>query len=244
MFPSISTPLPDTFPVLLADWEEVVRAIVPIVFFVLYGIAQLFQNKVQEQRKKNPLPPRPEPDRWEAKPAPPVAVDQPDSITDSLRREVDEFLKRAQGQQQPRQAPSPPAVTRPPTRREKKPAPPQTEKRPRTIARPLESDTSAGETVAQHVAQHIGASRAVGQHAEQLAAEIGQTDERMQEHLREKFTQPLGSLTPQVQSPAASETRPQQARSAAARDLLDMLATPAGMRQAVVASEILRRPKF
>ncbi|MBX3434659.1 MAG: hypothetical protein KF847_15175 [Pirellulales bacterium] len=228
---------------LAVDWET----IVPIVFMVLYGVAQLVAGVAQQKRK----PPKPPVAR------PPVELPRagvaPAPQQDQLRREVDEFLRKARGEAprpQPAPVPRKPAQTQQPRR----PAastgqPPQ---RPRTpVAQPPRraqegEPRKARESVADHVRTHIGGdvrqleqhAAALASHASHLAADVEQADERMEEHLREKFSHQLGTLGESIETSTQRAVRTQMAE-----ELVVMLSHPAGVRQMILAGEILRRPE-
>jgi hypothetical protein len=258
----------------LADLGDVLQGLVPIIFVVLYGVAHLVGTLQQEKKKLAPPRPRPAPPPPQAagpRPAPlaPQGGAKAPTLEDSLRREVEEFLRRAQGQapaqpgQPPRreQRPQPAQRVQPP---EQRPAPQRTPLRPadrttperpqpfrRVVEAPRSLPTASlpsssephppvplGAGVSQHVASHLGGTKELVQHAQQLGADVAQADERMQEHLRHRFAHQLGAL-----SPTASAAQTAAAPATLAQELRNMLARPAGMRQLVVASEILRRPE-
>jgi hypothetical protein len=250
--------LPNTL--ILADFADLLQAAVPIIFMILYGIAQLVGAK-QPQNKPKPAPrPRPAPEPIGAAPAARQAG-QPATLEESLRREVEDFLKRAQGQQpqQPAQArpvrAERPRQVAPAARQARRPLrpEPQREPPPRRLAEPLRpalaplastppptpAPTLAplGSGVAQHVSQHLAGTTAIAQHAQHLGSEVALADERMQAHLQERFTHKLGTLAPQA---AAPDRR--VAASPVAQQLVKLLTQPGGARQVIIASEILRRP--
>jgi hypothetical protein len=97
-----------------------------------------------------------------------------------------------------------------------------------------------GSGVAQHAAEHLQGVRAIAQHVQQLGADVAQADERMEQHLREKFAHQLGALAPAVTT-VAEPQRPATS-SPAATELRALLARPGGIRQLIIANEILRRP--
>jgi hypothetical protein len=255
---------------LLADIGDLLQAAAPIIFMILYGVAQLVGGKKQPGAKPAP---RPRPLPPEAAGMGPIAAGKPGgnaganppSLEETLRREVEDFLKRAQGQAPPakpssrpsqpqrdqrgRPAPqTPPAARRvarqepqreAPVRRltqQSRPASPS-----RTIAPPLQpappAPTPLGSGVVQYVSDQMRGTKAIVEHAEKLGADVAQADERMQQHLQERFVHKLGSLAPQTTS---IERRP--TASPLAQDLLTMLTRPGGARQIVLAGEILRRP--
>jgi hypothetical protein len=252
---------------LLADVGDVLKNLAPIIFVVLYGVAHLVGNLQQEKRKAAAARPRPVPPPEGAAgnaarnvaPGQAAGGNQP-TLEETLRREVEEFLRRAQGGQPQQPKGQPPRQPRPqqrpaargparqaertteegpqPTRRlvdtprpESASAPPRSESRTPLTSAPL----SAG--VAAH-AQSISAQvQGVSLHAQSLGADIAQTDERMEEHLRHKFAHQVGAVAP------TTSVQRQATGSAAAAELRALLARPGGAKQLIIASEILRRPE-
>ncbi|MCC6493718.1 MAG: hypothetical protein IT424_11950 [Pirellulales bacterium] len=249
---------------LLADFADVLQGLMPIIFVILYGIAHLVGALQQEKRKGRPKP-RPRPPQAEAA-AGKGAVAPPgnrDTLEDSLRREVEEFLRRAQGQppQSPaksRQPQSPPrAASRPPTVRPRPLQPPRQPERaadpapPRrlvesvrteSIAAPLEPlrTTLGAPPTDAGSARHVGdplRTQSVALHSQTLGAEVAQADERMAEHVRQVFVHQVGTLGRRN----AAGNQP-GGQTQAAREIRDLLTQPGGVRQLVIANEILRRP--
>lgn len=235
---------------LLADFEDMVKVWAPIIFFVVYGVAQLVGSIQEEKRKAarkrpQPQPPAPDAPRRPAAPAAPVAGDKPLTLEETLRREVDEFLRRAQGAPaQPRKAPAPepkpkpveakprrPLVT-PARRPESKTAAPAAD-----LPRPALAPPVSRPAVAERMQQDLPAAAAVGQRAGTLGAEVAQADERMEQHLREKFSHQLGTFV----HAEHGDVKP-AAGSPLAQELRKMLSSPAGVKQIIVASELLNRP--
>ena len=251
-------------PLLLADIADVVKNLLPIIFIVLYGVAQLVGNIQQEKRKAavprpKPVIPPPDPVAGGARNVAQgnaAAGNQP-TLEETLRREVEEFLRRAQGDkpqqtkqqpQRPQQRPPQRPTARSPVRQPNRPPeerPQPTRRlvdtpRPETMAppttstlaesRPLLAPSSFGSSVSAHV-------QGVAQHAQSLGADIAQTDERMQEHLRQKFVHQVGAIAP------TTSVQRQATGTPAAAELRAMLARPGGARQLIIASEILRRPE-
>jgi hypothetical protein len=245
----------------LADLGDVLSGLMPIIFVILYGIAHLVGNFQKEKRK---APPR-------AKPVQPPDFAQPGgaqraaggnqpTLEETLRREVEEFLRRAQGQQpekpkaqqrqqqraqqqqQRDQRPTLPQARRQPPRA---PAPQlrpvrrlvETERpehaapvSPLATPRPLAAPTPLGTGTALH-------SQTLLEHAQPVGSHIPDADERMAAHLRETFTHRRDALAP------ATINRDQQTAAAnAALQLRTMLSRPESVRQIIIASEILRRP--
>ncbi len=241
---------------LLADVEDVIKAISPIIIMVLWGVMQLMSGRPKQNPPPRPreVPPQPAAPLGQAgQPRPPLTLEE------TLRREVDEFMRRAQ-----RREPEPPK--RPQQKPQSKPQPaggPSREGRPARpggarqdqptrrlveAARPLsEQQESAqparkpptGASVGAHVAEHVGRStEALAAHAKHLGAQVAQADERLEEHLQKKFSHQLGALEHRDERPEVKAKR-----SVIAQGLFDMLAKPGGVRQVIVAGEILRRPE-
>jgi len=90
--------------------------------------------------------------------------------------------------------------------------------------------------VTAHVAAHIDhGTRAIGQHAEHLADSLEQTDERVQQRIEQKFEHQVGRLQHQEAVGAVQ-------KMVLAEEIADLLRSPEGMRQLVIAKEILDRP--
>ena len=167
---------------------------------------------------------REEQTRAASAPAPQGAGPPPkgQELADKLRGEVDDFLREMQG----------------------KPPKPKQPKRPKPVVLTVEPPVLIEETtnlrresVRDHVSRHISTAE-IAQHTSKLGEDVGQADERLESHLKEKFVHKLGALEHQVQ---LGESNKQKTR---ASDIAQLLRSPAGMRQAIIASEILRRPEI
>ncbi|MCA9258012.1 MAG: hypothetical protein KDA61_02375 [Planctomycetales bacterium] len=242
-------------PLLLADWDDALRAIVPIIFMILYGIAQLLGSRQEGGKaappRRRPLPP-PDPARKAG-----------GNLEETLRQEVEQFLQRTKGQQPQSVERRPPSPPKPEPPRRLEPAP---DVKPRRVAQPrMPQEAQVGQrpippaaprpgatksqsvppvgdstvSVAQHVREHIGAAERVGQHAEALGDDVALADERMEQHLRERFVHQVGTLKRQAES---QSTAPKVKTPAA--EMLELLQRPNGIRQVIVAAEILKRPEF
>jgi hypothetical protein len=252
----------------LADVGDVLQGLAPIIFVILYGIAHLV-GSFQQEKKKAPPRPRPAPPQefGGVQRAGGAAGGNQPTLEETLRREVEEFLRRAQGQnpQQAKNQPQRPAQRAPqrtiqtPARggrqseqRPKPPVPPRRLVQARQpepaapLSRPLSEQqpqpsyapAPLGAGVAQHVAEHLRGTQELAQHAQHLGAEVAQADERMQEHLRQKFVHPIGTL-----APGTTSVERRLAGTPASRELRELLARPGGVRQLIIANEILRRPE-
>jgi hypothetical protein len=257
------------YSMLLADLGDVLQGLAPIIFVILYGIAHLV-GSLQQEKKKAPPRPRPAPPQnfGGAREAGGAAGGNQPTLEETLRREVEEFLRRAQGQapqqaknqpQRPQQRTAPQRPSLAQTRsgrqgeqRPKAPTPPRrlVEARPTEPQAPLSAPlseqqprpsyapTPLGAGVAQHVAEHLRSTQELVQHAQHLGADVALADERMQEHLRQRFVHPIGTL-----APVTTSVERRLAGTPAARELRELLARPSGVRQLIIASEILRRPE-
>jgi hypothetical protein len=248
----------------LADLGEMLQSLLPIIIVVLYGIAHLVGNFQQEKKKAPPPRPRPMLPPQEARGeagrlAPggnPPAGNQP-TLEETLRREVEEFLRRAQGEPQqkpkrepqrqprPQQRPSAPTARRPaqPPIRSPEEDPQRTRRlvesqRPEPAApltplkepRPSIAPTPLSTSVAGH-------AQSIGLHTQTLGVDIALADERMEDHLRERFAHRVGALSP------TTKVQRQATGNPAAAELRALLSRPGGARQLIIASEILRRPE-
>jgi hypothetical protein len=259
----------------LADLGETLRVVMPIIFVVIYGVAHLVGALQQEKKKRAPLP-RPEP--GEADPNRPERIgadrlagnpvdanrNKPATLEETLRREVEEFLKRAQGQpaappqsaKRPagpqRQRPAQPQKPRPQQQRAEQSAEPVTRRLvndPQSVtgrkqAEPAfevtRSGLPAGAAVDAYVTEQMRGVASIAQHAQGLGEEVAQADDRMEAELKRKFDHRVGTLA----RSSASTISLQDAvpGSTAAREFREILARPGGMRQMIIANEILRRP--
>ncbi len=176
-----------------------------------------------------------------------------------MPRDIEEFLKMAaqRRQQQKAQAnqaaranrTTPPAGNRPPPPRPGSP-PPRTPLRPATNDEIVVIGESAAEpdpyrqSVRDHVRSHIDTS-SLSEHASRLGEEVALADDKLDARLHSTFDHNVGNLKINTGS-ALSTTTTTTARdvSPLARDLLEMLSNPQSIRQAILISEVLKRPTF
>jgi hypothetical protein len=203
-------------PIFAAGWVEITVSIIVFAFYLFGHLASLLNNK----------PPKPQqPPQRQAKPRAPVAPQQqPRTLEEKLRGEVEEFLRKVQGEPANPEEKKPMVVTQRPL----------VVNTPRTIV-----DLSpARETVQEHVSKHISTAD-VTQHAATLGSEVSQADEKLEAHLQQRFQHQIGTLE---QREVRSAPRPRQNQAAA--EIAQLLRSPTGMRQIVIASEIMRRPEI
>ncbi len=229
--------------ILAAEWVQIV---IGGIVFIFYIVGQLMSLRGEAKAKPKPgrRRPAPAPDIEEQvillEEEHEVAPRQPVDQAESLRNEIEDFVRRAQGRP-PQQSPKPrqrpahsPQVKRQQVRSQRSPKSEPKQKRPQPEVAP---PTLRSEGLAEHVSRHIRPGK-VAQHAEQLGSDVGQSDERMESRLHEKFDHTLGNLQ---QSDAPSE---EKRKEDAAAQIADLLSHPEGVRQLILANEILRRPQW
>jgi hypothetical protein len=96
-------------------------------------------------------------------------------------------------------------------------------------------------SVADQVATHLGdGPRTVAWQASQLGKRIITEDEQFDVQLKAKFDHSVGTLS--SSRPSDAPSTPAQASETPAGQIAAMLASPGGVRQAIVLNEVLRRP--
>lgn len=252
------------FPILFAaPWNELVSVLVGLVFLVIWVI-----NQINDARKKQAA----EAGRPIDVPLEPIEAAEPQPVAqgggqaDPLRAQVEEFLRRAG--QQPK-APAPARPARPTAGDEivvlldeSQVAPPRKPlaDQPRGMGRPNVAPArppatpkeprpqqprrvgKQRKTVADHVAERSGAAtQAFQKEVADLGSRVKQADEQFDVQLHQKFDHELGRLGERSAAAAAPPAAPVETKSPAAQ-IAAMLASPDGVRQAVVLNEILNRP--
>ena len=152
-----------------------------------------------------------------------------------MARDIEEFLKRAaerRKQQLQGQAPA------------QRPS-----QRPQEVISEVEIVKAAPrpkreQGIAESVRSHINTSD-IAEHAEHLGERIQNVDERVADRLGQKFDREVAHLHDGEM--VTDQTHPQAGlspASPAAEELIQMLSSPQTLRQAILVSEILRRPHF
>jgi len=220
---------------LAVDIGAVIQAlviIVPVVFWILSSILGVAQAKKPPVRK--PRQPRP------------VAKNRPPE----LAQEIERFLRRAAEQRQGK----PPAQVEvlvpaaPVERREVRSIPPV--RAEVVFAEPIGPETDGAWTARHEVAEHVDKdldTTGITQHADQLGDNVARADDKLETRLHKTFDHRLGSLRqqgsirPNASGDAVGATDPRAPLTAGT--LASMLSNPRTARQAVILSEILRRPQ-
>lgn len=250
---------------LLADFAEMIRVVLPIIFVVIYGVAHLVGALQEEKKKREKFPKREplDPGRAERFPADQQEQNEPGlgkpaTLEETLRREVEDFLKRAQGggatsqpprtprpapQRQPSAPPKKAAAEAKPRRLVKQPKPLSQRKSEEPVLEVVRPGAPTGAAVDAYVESQMRGVASIGRQASRLGSEVALADDRMEAQLHEKFDHRVGTLAPL----AASSTGPQgggaEKENVAAREFRELIARPGGMRQLVIANEVLRRPE-
>lgn len=246
----------NALPWVLADWGGAVSVVLFVIFALLSVLGQLASRsrELPKRPRPRPVPPPPRgapapqggamPARGPAAPVRGGAGPRP--AEDPLAREIEEFLRRAQAQRagQPARAapPAPPPLP---------PSPPRLP--PRGGEGTLSSETGPRPitTVAEHVQTYLGPPRMGEVGTKDLGQAVARSEDRLEAHLREVFGHQVGTLSGAA-GEAAREPTPVEPSSPADRItaegpspamLAAVLADPAGVRQAILWSEILNRPE-
>lgn len=165
--------------------------------------------------------------------------------------DIEEFLRRAAE----RRAPQPPAAA--PARR-----PPQAPQPYQILGDDdvvdgeiVDADIvedpgiMSGRNVGDHVAQHIDTSD-FGERISQLGVDVDQADDRMEAHMHEYFEHSLGDLGAKTSRASDSTLDDDSGPQLGANDqkklprfnIRKLMRSPGSIRDAIVLSEILRRP--
>ncbi len=204
-----------------------VQLAVPFVLFVFWLLSRILGAESPAARQQKA--------RQQARPNPP----QPPAERKRVEDEVGEFLRRAAQQRagkESRPAPAPPPRPPKPAARPvgetfspRRNGPGGTEEdRPRETAPPV-GEPLVQRTITDRVVQ---------------PKEVTQAVEAMQSHVDQVFTRTVGSLAAAARTAEAAQAAlPPQPAPAMASDLAAMLSDPQSIREAIVISEILRRPE-
>ena len=221
--------------VLLANgWFEVLAPALGVILWVIYQVVSAQQEAKPRQQRPAPVPPQRDDEAQdpEAAAARRAAIEQ----QAELRAEIERFYRQARGE-----APEPAEVAasveaparraidpfEEPSRKPRKDR--QAPSRPRTQKKPVESSAAP---------QAAAPPKPVP--AERLGAEVALADDRLDARLHERFDHQVGRLSGEQPDAVAAGDAALPA-SAAAR-VRAILASPRGVREALVLNEVLRRP--
>jgi hypothetical protein len=219
-------PLSTAIPPLLADLTDLIGYVAVVVFVVL----RLVFTQMSEAKKKAEAP------RPGGRPRPPAPQPRPGQPNQrDLRSEVDEFLRRSRGLPEQRPEPELVLAEEPPRR------PTSREGWAQQQADPVEQARRESATVSEHVSQrmrHLEESR-LAENAAHLGEEVALADDKVQARLDATFKHRLGRIAQQEAAPVAEAAEP---REFSIDQIAAMLASPEGIRDAVILNEILTRP--
>jgi hypothetical protein len=161
--------------------------------------------------------------------------------------EIEEFLKRAaalRAQQAQQRAPQPARLAAPLATLQRSTPPPSDAEV--MDAEVIATDDVSGDDVAAYVQRHLSPSE-FQMRAGQLAERIRSADEQFESHLHKAFEHKLGQLGA-VTSRAEDSTLDVEEEAAKAipvspSDLVRIICSPQGIRNAIVVSELLNRPE-
>ncbi len=232
-------PLPA--PLLAADWIQIAIFLF-IIFSSLAG--QLFKVNQERRRKGNVGRPPAEPPQ-QPRPGRPAAPGKPDRPRGPLQKEIEDFLRRALGDQ-PEPDAEPEVVAEVVQR-----GPHERSPVPLAVSRARE-EAPEHESVAEHVARRMRSER-VEEHSSGPRGSIEHADERMEDRLGKVFDHSLGQLTRSDKDLAGKgisagtdasvwETQSRTREVISPERLAEMLRSPDDLAAAVVLSEILRSP--
>lgn len=189
-----------------------------------------------------------------------------------MARDIEEFLRKAAERRAAQQKGQRPAgQTPPPAPSASAPVPPARRPVPGEEVIDLAGEPNpfpTGQTVAEHV-RHIdsGASE-ISQHARQLGREVGETGQKAQQRVQQNLDHEVGQLTGGQQGKGKGKGKPklnrQSSQQAAVPQLQQTnqlppaaippvinsvglgqwLRTPQNIRQAIIVSELLKRPEW
>ena len=174
-----------------------------------------------------------------------------------MKDEVEEFLRRvaqmrAQAEAQARGQQQRPAPQRPPPKQPQQtppqprlapspPPPPRSQPQPVEIVDAELADTA--DRLGQRVRSDLRGTDQIAEHTRHLGEDVDAADSKMQAHLQQVFDHKLGQLKSSG-GPTALVTGEQTAAELSLEQIRRMLRSPQSIRDAIVMSEILRRPEL
>jgi len=215
------------FPALLADGEWATYVFF-IVSFAVYVLNKLFGGEAAKKGQQRPRPA-------------PLSPPQPPPERQRVEDEVAEFLRRATQSKESRSSTSPPAPPKPSRAAQEEPAPVRRLSPKRDVDAPLYDDeppTPRGPMTPSTLGQKK--APAAKRSSAARAKDVDQADEAMEAHIHQARDHKVGDLT----SSAPTATSDQQPATGENRALSvgELLRDPHSIRDAIVVSEILRRP--
>jgi len=248
-----------TVPALLAGIENLIGLLVVVLFMVVPFILRVI-GAIAEAGKKppqglpQPQPPQAHPPRRPAVGGRPQAgMGQGQRSQPQIDREIEDFLQKARAGRRPPEVEMLDPRGRPRPSRQSHGGWPGREvvveaEEAIEVAEPVDDRLGSLDDFQR---QRRAARQSFAQRLDRLGDEVEDADERMEAHIHEAFDvghsagafgeMPMVGAETSPSLSGAAANLPRGENSSAAR-IMRLLKTPGGMRQAVVLSEILRRP--
>ena len=166
-----------------------------------------------------------------------------------MARDIEEFLKKAAERRAAQQQGRPQTSANAPVQNRElaRPAP----RPPAPVATPVIIDDDeieivepVGQSVSQHVSKYID-TKDVTSHADTLGDEVALADDKMDARMHKTFDHSVSRLVEQKSSRPATETGKEKGRqTTSAQNIFEMLRSPKTIRDAILISEVLKRPDF
>lgn len=175
-----------------------------------------------------------------------------------MQNEVEDFLRRvaqmraqAEAQAKNKQRPTTSKPPRQPARQQ--PPPPQPPPPARLVPARSEEPVpveivdaelaTRSDRVSRLVDQDFRGTQQIGDHARRLGAEVDAADDKLQAHLNQVFDHKLGHLKSSSVETALVESE-KSAPQLSLDQIMRLLRSPGSVRDAIVMSEVLRRPTW
>jgi hypothetical protein len=232
-------------------FTELAIVLIGLFFAVVKHLFEASKEATKKRALQAGKPPQPINPNAAQQPPAPAGGQQ----ADSLRSQVEEFLRRSQNAA----AANPPQPSQPPQslaaqseaianerlramgRRAApdQPSPPaKAEPQQRTPRR-----SRRRQSIAEHVEEQVAArSKNIARQASRLGNRISNEDKQFDDQVKAKFDHTLGTLAETTAAPTATPSTAAAANDTPARQIAALLANPEGIRQAIVVNEIMRRP--
>lgn len=171
-----------------------------------------------------------------------------------MKDEVEEFLRRvaqlrAQAEAQARGQQQRPAFQPPPPPQRMVPPPRLVPTQDEVVyLEPADAEVvdaelaELGDSVGRHVAQHLRGDREIAEQTRHLGEEVDLADEKLESHLHQVFDHRLGNLKKSA-SETAAVSHAHLALDVNMGEIRNLLASSASVRNAIIMTEILRRPE-
>lgn len=219
---------------LIADIADIIGVIITLAIIGFSVVSKIIGANNQGQKNRPPQRRNPPPAGG--------AQNRPANAGGgNIEAEIEDFLRQARGGGQQPQA-----------RRAAPPAPPRRVVEAEPVVR--EPGKNFGRGLADHVEQHIGRD-SISTRDAHLGESVEMADERVEHHLEEVFDHDVGHLAhvddtdTSISEGTDSESYERAPTSstvqtATAKRIIELLKSPNGVRDVLIASEVLKRPEI